>query len=394
MAKEYSPFTPGVPAPLEFFVGRTREIQKIIASTKKAIEMKTLERLFVFGERGIGKSSVCKFALPVAERDLNVLGLHVYLGGVDTLEEMVRRIFEKLLRESVNKPWYEKTKQFLGNHIRQLDIFGLTVEFSASDHELGRAVSDFVPAIKNLLVKLAPEKKGVLLILDDFNGLAASERFANWLKSFVDEMATAYDPIPVVLILVGLAERRLQLVAKQPSLDRVFDLIEIKRFSENETREFYQRTLGKVNVTITEDALQLLSRFSGGFPVFMHELGDAVFQVDRDNCVDSDDTLKGIILGAQVIGAKYVEPNVLAAIRSDKYQHILKKIAQKPFEHRFLRKEVVARLTTAEAKVFDNFLRRMEGLGAIRKDKERGPGSYEFASELYYLFFWLQASTQ
>jgi hypothetical protein len=34
----------------------------------------------------------------------------------------------------------------------------------------------------------------------------------------------------------------------------------------------------------------------------------------------------------------------------------------------------------------------MENLGAIRKDKERGPGSYEFASELYYFFFWLQAS--
>jgi len=95
---------------------------------------------------------------------------------------------------------------------------------------------------------------------------------------------------------------------------------------------------------------------------------------------------------AQVIGAKYIEPNVLAAIRSDKYQHILKKIAQRPFEHRFSRKDVVSRLTAAEAKVFDNFLRKMEGLGAIRKDKERGAGSYEFTSELFYFFFWLSAS--
>jgi hypothetical protein len=314
------------------------------------------------------------------------------LGGVDTLEEMVRRIFERLLRESIDKPWYERTKQYLGNHIRQLDIFGVTVEFSASEPELARAVGDFVPALKNLLAKLIPEKNGILLILDDFNGLALSERFANWLKSFVDEMATARDPIPLVLVLVGLRERRQQLIARQPSLDRVFDLVEIKRFSENETREFYQKTFGKVNVSVTEEALQLLTRFSGGFPVFMHELGDAVFKVDKDNHIDTADTLDGIMTSAEVIGAKYIEPNVLAAIRSDKYQHILRKIAQKPFEHRFLRKEVAARLTAAEAKVFDNFLHKMESLGAIRKDKERGPGSYEFASELYYFFFWLQAS--
>jgi hypothetical protein len=394
MAKEYSPFTPGVPAPLEFFVGRTAEIQKIIASSKRAIALKTLERLFVFGERGIGKSSICKFALPVVERNLKMLGLHVHLGGVDTLKEMVRRIFERLLRESIDKPWYERTKQYLGNHIRQLDIFGVTVEFSASEPELARAVGDFVPALKNLLAKLTPEKNGILLILDDFNGLAVSERFANWLKSFVDEMATARDPIPLVLVLVGLRERRQQLIARQPSLDRVFDLIEIKRFSEDETREFYQKTFGKVNVSVTEEALQLLTRFSGGFPVFMHELGDAVFKIDKDNHLDAADTLNGIMTSAEVIGAKYIEPNVLAAIRSDKYQHILRKIAQKPFEHRFQRKEVGSRLTAVEAKVFDNFLRKMENLGAIRKDKERGPGSYEFTSELYYFFFWLQASAR
>ena len=106
-----------------------------------------------------------------------------------------------------------------------------------------------------------------------------------------------------------------------------------------------------------------------------------------------NDALKGIIRGAEVIGAKYVEPKVTAAIRSERYRGVLRKIAKEPFEHRFTRKDAVARLTPTEAKVFDNFLRRMEELGAIRKDRDRGSGSYEFASEIYYLFFWMQAST-
>ncbi|MFN3532321.1 MAG: hypothetical protein ACK41Q_07400 [Candidatus Brocadia sp.] len=51
-------------------------------------------------------------------------------------------------------------------------------------------------------------------------------------------------------------------------------------------------------------------------------------------------------------------------------------------------------MDSEEGKVFDNFLRRMKDLGVICKDKERGPGSYEFTNELYYLFFWLHTSAR
>jgi AAA+ ATPase superfamily predicted ATPase len=394
MVKEYSPFTPGVPVPLEFFVGRAEEITQFVEGIKRSIALGRAERFFIIGERGIGKSSICRFVQWVAERDQQILGLHVFNGGVDSLEEMVRRIFERLLRESLDKPWHAKIKNFLGNHIKQLDIFGLSVEFSASERDLSRAVNDFVPSLRNLLGQLKGEKKGILIILDDINGLASSAQFANWFKSTVDEIATTSDPLPVTFVLVGLPERRNQLVSLQPSLNRVFELIEIRRFSQQETRDFFQRTFSKVSVEINEEALTLLCRYSGGYPVFMHELGDAVFKADTDNHIDRKDAVAGIFRAAEVIGVKYVEPQITAAIRSEKYQGILKKLAREPFEHRFIRKDIVSQLTATEAKVFDNFLRRMEGLGAIRKDKERGPGSYEFTSEIHHLFFWLQASAQ
>jgi len=392
MVKEYSPFTPGVSVPLEFFVGRSREIRTMMASVEKSIARRTIERLFVIGERGIGKSSICGFVQSLANRDLRVLPIHVFLGGVDTLEEMARRIFERLLRESTNQPWYGKIKDFLGNHVRQMDIFGMTVEFSASGQILRRAVSDFIPTMKNLLDKFGEERRGILLILDDINGLTSAAPFANWLKSLVDEFATTAYPFPLTLVLVGLPERRQQLVGTQPSLDRVFEIVEIRRFDPTETVDFFKRAFSKVNMEVEAEVLNLLARFSGGYPVFMHELGDAVFKTDTDNYIDHNDALRGILRGAEVIGVKYVEPKVSAAIRSEKYQGLLRKIAKEPFEHRFTRKDAVARLTGDEAKVFDNFLRRMEVLGAIRKDRDRGPGSYEFTSEIYYLFFWLQAS--
>jgi len=393
MAREYSPFTPGIPVPVEFFVGRVQEITSLVSSVQKSVVKTTLERIFVSGERGIGKSSLCRFAGAVAEERHSVLALHVFLGGVDTLEEMARRIFERLLQDSREKAWFEAVKGFLGNHVQQVGLFGISLKFDASDRDLRQAVSDFVPSLRNLLGRLKPHKQGLMLILDDLNGLAGSERFANWLKSLVDEIAVAREPLPLTLVLVGLPERRRQLIERQPSLDRVFDLIQIQRFSQQETRDFYETALGKVRVRVTEEAHGLLWRFSGGFPVFMHEIGDAVFKVDADNLIDEKDALSGVIQAANIIGAKYIEPRVLDAIRSERYRGILNKIVDTPFGHHFSRQEVKSRISEKEAQVLGNFLRRMKQLGVIRSDQGRGRGGYEFTSELYALFFWLQAAT-
>lgn len=392
MPKEYSPFTPGLPVPVEFFVGRIHEVEQVLESVRKSGDLKTVERIFVIGERGIGKSSLCSFARVVAEEKLNVLGLHVFLGGVSSLEEMARRIFERLLQDSRDKPWFEGVKSFLGNHVKEVGLFGISLKFEASKSDLSQAVSDFVPAMRNLLRRIGSQKKGFVLILDDLNGLASSEKFANWIKSIVDEIATSKESIPMTLILVGLPERRKQLVGNQPSLDRVFNLIKINRFSEEETKEFYGKAFERVNTTVSNEAHKMFWRFSGGFPVFMHEIGDATYQIDKDDYIDQKDATEGIIRATQVIGAKYIEPKVMSAIRSEKYRSILKRIVRGDFQPRFSRHEVLSRLSSPQKKVFDNFIRRMRDLDVVRAEPERGAGSYEFTSELYALFFWLQAA--
>jgi hypothetical protein len=389
--KEYSPFTPGVPVPVEFFVGRVPELQEIIEITGKSVSLKSLERIFVLGERGIGKSSLCRMAVTSAEQQHKVLGLHAYLGGVSSLEEMVRRIFERLLQKSRDANWFQTIKDFLGNHIKQVGVFGFSLEFAASSEDMKRSISDFPCVLRSLLEKLKSEKKGLVIVLDDINGLAGSAVFTNWLKSFVDEMATANGTVPVLLVLVGLPERRRQLIDNQPSLDRVFDLVHLKRFTEEETKDFFERTFSKVNMKIQPEAVKLLCRFSGGYPAFMHEVGDAAFKEDEDNDVDVGDALRGVVKAARVIGMKYIEPKVLDTIRSERYRGILRRIVKEPFECRFSKKDLSQRISPEESRVLHNFLQKMKKLGVIRQPDDAEIGQYEFTSELYSLFFWLQA---
>lgn len=390
MTKEYSPFTPGVPVPIDFFVGRINELKTLVNKAKAACQGR-LERAFVYGERGIGKSSLCHMARIIAEKESEILGVHVFLGGVASLQEMTRRIFEKLLKDSIDRPWYEKVKSFLGKHVREVGLFGVNIEFNADEKELNQLINGFASSLRNLIQRLGEEKKGLMIILDDLNGLAGSVEFANWLKSLVDEIATASSPLPLLLVLVGLPERRTQLFQSQPSLTRVFDPIEIKKLSEEETKKFYEQSFSQVQAKIDPDALEMLWRYSGGYPVLAHEIGDAVFKTDSDNHIDSDDALDGILRAADVIGQKYIEPQIYDALKSSKYRSILRKLAKGPFNTQLKRKEAVANLSDEEARSFDNFLQRMKKLGVLVEDPDAGPGSYRFISELHYLFIWLEA---
>jgi hypothetical protein len=383
-----SPFTPGVPVSVDNFVGRPAELDLLLKKLHRVAQGR-LEIGFLIGERGIGKSSLASIIRHQATQQGNLVGLHTFLGGVSSLQEMVRRILDRLLKESIDTPWYQKIHALFGTHIQQVGLFGLNVEFRASPDDLQHAVHDFVPILRNIIGQIE-EKKGLFIILDDVDGLASSSDFANWLKSVIDEIATSQQ-LPVCLLLVGLSERRSSLVSLQPSLARVFELIEVHAWEESETREFYDLMFGKAGMQVEEDAMGLLVRFTGGLPMLAHEIGDAAFNADIDGTVDRHDAGQAIVSAADIVGRKHLQPQVFNLIRSPRYRSILRTLAKDYLSARFHRGDVLGRLTPSEVRVFDNFLRRMGELGVVARTPERELGSYRFTNLLHFLYFQLEA---
>ena len=390
MNPESSPFRPGQPIPIEFFVGRRKEVERLHGMVKASVRG-NFKIGFVSGERGIGKSSLAHFVRVLAEHESKTVGCHVFLGGVHELEEMLRRTFDRLLKDSMDKPWHESIKNFFGNRIRKVGLFGVTLELNLAGDDLSMLAHDFVPSITQLLDQLKDRNEALLLILDDMNGLATSEVFANWLKSIVDEIATARQQIPLCVLFVGLEERRRELVRNQPSLARVFELIDITPWSDDEVGEFYERAFDSAEATVSDADLVTLVGFTGGLPVLAHELGDAVWRTAQSPDIDANDIRKGVFLAAEVIGQKLLEPQIFQAIQSERYRSILRKMAvEVEPDLRFQRTELLARLTEAENRVLNNFLRRMRKLGVLERDPEVR-GGYRFPNTLYALYFMMEA---
>lgn len=365
-----------------------QEIERILRSVKQVAAGKQ-ENIFLTGERGIGKSSLAAFVRYLAEKEHAFLGVHVYMGAVNTVEEFVRKTFERLLQESIDKPIFEKIKTFFGNHIKQVGLFGLSVKFEIDPDDLKNAVNNFLPALDRLYDKIRDDKKGVLLILDDINGITASPEFAHFLKSMVDEIATRQKTLPLLLLLAGVPERRDEMIKNQESIGRIFDVIEIKPFSREETDEFYQKAFSAEEVTVDKEALTALYQYSGGLPMLLHEVGDAVFWADSDNRITKNDALSGIIEAANIVGKKYLDRQVYRAIRSDRYRSILQKIVKPDLTMRFVRKDIAKRLTDDEKRVLDKFLGRMKDLGVVRSGEHAG--EYIFANNLFRLYMGLES---
>ena len=376
MNPESSPFRPGQPAPIEFFVGRLAEIERVRGMVRASVRGR-VGIGFVSGERGIGKSSLARLVRYLVEQNDDAVGCHVFLGGVQDLGQMLRRTFERLLNESTDKPWHQKLRDFFGDRVRRVGLFGLTLELNLQERDLATIKHGFVASVRRLLESLAEHKKSLFLILDDINGLAGSDEFANWLKSTVDEIATSDTETRLCMLVVGLEARRQELVRLQPSLARVLDPIDIAPWSDDEVLDFYRGAFREGNAEISDASVRMLSRYTGGLPVLAHELGDAVWRTARGPKINPGEVVDGIVAAAEVIGRKLLEPGIFRAITSERYRSILRKTTDDFDRMRFSRAELIERLTEQERSVLDNFLRRMKKLGAIEVDPEV-KGGYRF----------------
>lgn len=315
MIPESSPFNPGQPVPVEFFVGRRAEIERVRGMVRASAQGRVRVG-FVSGERGIGKSSLARFARRLVEQDDGAVGCHVLLGGVQDLGQMLRRTFERLLNDSTDKPWSRKLREFFGDRVRKVGLFGVTLELQLAEPDLAAVKHGFASSVRRLLAEVADRKRSLFLILDDINGLAGSDEFAHWLKSTVDEIAVSDAPTRLCILVVGLEARRQELVRRQPSLARILDPIDVAPWSDAEVRDFYLGAFRAGNAEIGEDSVRMLTLHTGGLPVLAHELGDAVWRTARGPKIERGEVGEGIVVAAAVIGGKLLEPGIFKAVRA------------------------------------------------------------------------------
>ncbi|NQT20151.1 MAG: ATP-binding protein [Planctomycetes bacterium] len=392
--KGKTPFYPQQPVPVELFVGRASEIQRIVDRGVKQVALGKPVSIFIEGEYGIGKTSIAGYVQSLAERDHGLHGVYASLGGCDNLTDMAAAVLEGTIRSGVFAPKRaEKIKNWLARYIGRQKPFGFNLNFDALQEDAPsvaqpQSMLGFLGEIKNQLEDTGVS--GITLVLDEINGITSDPKFAHFIKGLVEANAMGKEPVPLLLILCGVEERRSEMIQRHQPVERIFDIITIGVLSDQEMREFFESAFQSANMKIDPKAMELLTHYSAGFPKIMHLLGDEAYWADTDGRVDADDATVAIVRAAEEVGKKYVDQQVFRALRSDDYHSILNKIgALGSSVMSFTKQEVSKDLNPQEKSKFNNFLRRMKGLHVLRSGETRG--QYLFNSRMVRLYIWLKS---
>jgi hypothetical protein len=389
--KGKSPFYPGQPVPVELFAGRQDQIDHIIARGIRQVEAGKPVAMYLQGEYGIGKSSIAGFTQWLAEREHGLHAIYVSLGTATSLDEVGKAILEGTIRSGAFDPKRtDRVKEWLARYIGQQSLFGLTLRLDEIKKDAPEITAGLLPFLAETISKLKDTGvKGVFLVLDEINGISANPKFAHFLKGIVDTNAISLTPVPLMLMLCGVEERRRELIRQHQPIDRIFDVIEVKPMSESEMKAFFTKAFSSAGIRIEDAAMKMLTEYSAGFPKIMHLLGDAAFWIDDDGIITKAEALRALLLAAEEVGKKYVDQQVYQALRSKDYHSILRKIAATGLDMTFQRASIASGLTESERRKLNNFLQKMKKLKVIRSGNV--PGEYIFNMRMVRLYIWMNS---
>jgi hypothetical protein len=389
--KGKSPFYPGHPIPPELFTGRVAQIKRIKSRGVDQVAAGKPVAIFVQGEYGIGKSSTASYVRAIAESESGLHGIYVTLGLAASIQDVAAAILEGIARSGGHNPSRaEIVRGWLGKYTKEVQLFGITLNTEALKKDAANIATPH--GILSLLAETVKrlEKagvRGVMLVLDEINGISANPLFAHLVKDIIELNAAARKPVPLLLMMCGIEDRRNEMIRHHPPVGRIFDVVPIEPMSEIDTRIFFTRSFGSAHITVDAEAMDNMVYYSGGLPKIMHEIGDAAYYINQDSQIDIDDAMQAIAQAADEVGRKYVEPQVVDALKSRAYHSILEKVSRLSKDE-FSRDELAADLTPEELPKLDNFLRRLKKLNVIRQADV--PGEYLFNVKLYQVYLTLK----
>jgi Cdc6-like AAA superfamily ATPase len=237
-------FTPSTPISIaELFAGRSYQVSKIVEAIGERGR-----HIILFGERGVGKSSVAQIApffIPKSPRLLRYIRVQAFSG--DTFSIVAKRIFSQIHFE----------------------------------HDYGQGkkvynVAEFYPGkvtIDNFLseMKLFNETEIPVVVIDEFNEIDDEDTsilVANIMKALSDSPSNN-----VTIVVVGVADNVTDLFERHQSIARCTEQIQMPRMAVDERRDILDRRLSQLGMTIQGDAKWKIINLSKGLPAYVHALG-------------------------------------------------------------------------------------------------------------------------
>lgn len=278
--KPASPYTPGVVT--TNIVGRDPQIERVRRLlTLVEHGQGNLRPLFYLGPRGVGKTSLLKKLQDVAT-EKNFVSVWVQagqsaggevIGLVDLIHMEIGR-----LKRSLSEELSSTLREILGR--TQLTLNAGLVAAKVDPAALAEQLTPPSRVLEELLVETAQAVRkhgsaGLVLFIDEVQD--SDPEGVEALASAVQSIQSLAEDAGLAIIGAGLSHTQDVLTKKATFAER-FTYVAVNNLSDEHAREVLEMPAAAKSVGWNEDALTEAVAVCAGYPYFLQELGDKVWE--------------------------------------------------------------------------------------------------------------------
>jgi len=372
-------FSPSAPVShQDLFIGRDREIRRIVGSLNEAGQ-----HVVLYGARGAGKTSLANVMMAYVQ---NVICAKITCTRSDTFSSMWTKVLGKV----------------------RIAMRRKGVGFMESEEEVGVHLPELLPNpedvqavdIENIIEQI---QHPMFFIFDEFDTITDEEsqrKMADTLKLLSDNVSYA------TVMIVGISESVENLIGEHPSLERCLNQIDLTLMNKQELTSVITQGLAYTELEMHADLVQKVVDFSVGYPHYVHLLmkhaaTEALYD-ESDNIGENHlqyavrESVKGMNKSMQNAYRKAVA----SSRKQNQFMHVLNACAlaptdeQEAFEANDILKpfaQVTGKEVTAESVNYNLGMLCKEERGSILMKVGQSPKSrYRFTNPLMKAFVRLQ----
>lgn len=279
----------------EFFVGRHEEVKNsILALSDKG------SFLAVHGLRGVGKSSIAKQIILIAEGNkvlAKALNLERFIPSkgldyltlyttCDSFTKNTADVIKRIIFGDNNSGGLLSFTTAGDKKIENIKesfkaggsggLFGFKIEAGGQEDITYKTIltDDLIQQFKQLLGTVKKDnqsKTGVLIVIDEFDTLKDKSEFGSLIKTCSDDY--------VKFAVSGIANTVTELIEGHVSIGRQISPISVSKMPKDELKGILKRAEHFVNnkITFSDEAADEIVKSAEGFPYFVHLLGKQAF---------------------------------------------------------------------------------------------------------------------
>lgn len=371
---KFNPFRPNSIASFELFQGRKEEIL-IIEHSLFQTKNGNPQHFLIEGERGLGKSSlflmveqqaIGKIPLRNAEK-VNFIVINIELDSTHSFFEILKAIAADFKRALAERERIKTLAKGVWDFLSNWEILG--VRYHKIDETLIQPYEILNELVLNFerVIKLANnEIDGILILIDEADRPGEKASLGEIVKLLTEKLSKRGCD-QVVIGMTGQPGLIAKLKASHESSSRIFSVLTLKPLSDSENKAVIMSGLKKANTVNTEqtviddDALELISLLSEGYPHFLQEFAFKAFENDTDNIICANDVKEGAfgLNGAlNQLGHKFFNELYFTQIGSDEYRRVLQAMAQ--FSDSWVNRDKIKKEITIKDTTLNNALQALK----------------------------------